>query len=347
VSRILMPLAAGYKMGAVLRRAAYRRGWLSTRSLGHPVVSVGNLTVGGTGKTPLVAYLADLLLKRGWKPSILTRGYGRRNESELIAVEPARERSPNPREVGDEPALLARKLPQVPIVVGADRFLAGFLAESRFNADVHILDDGFQHMALARDVDIVVVDVTQKFSDAALLPAGRLREPVSALQRAHIIILSRVELGDAAKVKEQVRGVNPRAMIFSIATRLREILTLADGSLHDVEEWRGKPALAFCAIGNPRAFFADLRRWGFTVVEEAAFRDHHVYTCAELDRLTARARQAGATALLTTEKDGMNLPPEWKSEFPVRACVVETEFHKAGVFEEALIQYLPKERISA
>jgi tetraacyldisaccharide 4'-kinase len=340
-------LAAGYRMGAAVRRAAYRQGWLSIGRLRRPVVSVGNLTVGGTGKTPLVAYLAGVLAKRGWKPSVLTRGYGRRNESDLIAIEPAGERTPDPREVGDEPALLARKLPQVPIVVGADRFRAGSLAEARFHVDIHILDDGFQHLALARDVDIVVLDVTQDHSRASLLPAGRLREPISALERAHIIILSRAELGDAVRVEELVRRYNPRAGIFSSTTRLRNTLNVADGRLQEAGKWRGKPAMAFCGIGNPRAFFADLRRWGFSLVEEAAFRDHHVYAGAELERLVARARRAGAAVLLTTEKDVMNFPPAWKSESSVQACVIETELRKEAEFERVLIRHLSTEGMGA
>jgi tetraacyldisaccharide 4'-kinase len=341
-----MPLAAGYKMGVALRRAAYRRGWLKTRRLNRPVVSVGNLTVGGTGKTPLVAYLADLLIKRGMKPAILTRGYKRQNREKLITVEPAAQRAPDPREIGDEPALLARRLPQVPIVVGADRFRAGCLAEMRFGVDVHILDDGFQHWALAREVDIVVLDVTQELSDAALLPAGRLREPLSSLRRAHIVVLSRAELGDAARVKEQVRKISPQARIFSSATRLHHLLNLANRTSLNFEEQRGKSALAFCGIGNSWAFFADLRHWGFSVVEEAAFRDHHVYSGAELDGLVARARQSGAAALLTTEKDVMNFPPGWKSEFPVQACVVGCELPEPGIFEDVFLQRLQTARVS-
>ena len=339
-----MPLAIGYRVGVSLRGAAYRKGWLKTRRLKQPVVSVGNLTMGGTGKTPLVAYLAERLVARGWKPAILTRGYGRDRAAEVIAVEPASKRAPDPREIGDEPALLARKLPEAPIVVGANRYLAGCLAEEHFNVDVHLLDDGFQHLALARDLDIVLLDVTQSFSKAELLPAGRLREPCAALKRAHLVVLSRSQLGVPAGMAERVREINPQVKIFASVTRLSKILDFANGTLHEPEELPGDPVLAFCGIGNARAFFADVRKWGFSVTGEVAFGDHHVYGAGELDRLVSRARQSGAAALITTEKDLMNFPAGWHSEIPVRACVIKTELSEPQAFEAAVVERLEAAR---
>jgi tetraacyldisaccharide 4'-kinase len=333
-------------MGVALHRGAYRRGWLKIKRLNRPVVSIGNLTVGGTGKTPLVAYVAEMLSRRGLKPAILTRGYKRQSRENLIVVEPARERSPDPREIGDEPALLARKLPQIPIVVGAGRFRAGCAAESRFNVDVHILDDGFQHWGLARDVDIVVWDVTQDFSDAALLPAGSLREPLTALARAHIVVLSRAELENSTRAEKTVREINPQAKIFQSATQLRHIQDIASGSTLNVEEWLGEAVLAFCGIGNPDAFFADVRRWGMNPVQEVAFGDHHVYTANEIKWLAEQALRIGATALLTTEKDAMNFPADWKSEYPVQACVIQSALPRAAEFEEAVVQHLQGARVS-
>jgi tetraacyldisaccharide 4'-kinase len=343
-----MLLSAGYEAGAAVRRAAYRRGWFKTRRLSRPVISIGNLTVGGTGKTPLVAYVAELLISRGLKPAILTRGYKRQSREKLIAVEPAPERAPDPREVGDEPALLARKLPQVPIVICADRYLAGCLAETRFNVDVHILDDGFQHWALARDVDIVVLDVTQDLATAAALPGGRLclREPITGLRRADIVVLSRVELGDPAGIEEDVRKINSTARIFSSSTRLRRVVNFTITPNDAGAPGEGKGVAAFSGIGNPRAFFADLHAWGFPVILEGAFRDHHVYSRAELDEFIALARRSGATALLTTEKDLMNFPPGWTSNYPVKACVVETELADARAFEEAITQRLRTGKVS-
>ncbi len=344
MNTILQPLAAGFRLGVKLRDAAYRRGWLKTRRLNRPVVSVGNLTVGGTGKTPLVAWIAQRLLNRGWRPAILTRGYGRCPRSGIIAVEPGPDRAPQAREVGDEPALLARLLPDVPIVVGADRYRAGRLAEDRFNVDVHLLDDGFQHLALARDVDMLLVDVTQEFSDGALLPAGRLREPCSALERVHLVVLTRLELGDSGPLEERVRQINPLARIFHSATRLCGLADLESGRPLTVEALRGKPVGAFCGIGNPRAFSADLRRWGFCVVAEFSFPDHQVYSTRALRRLAARARDAGAAVLVTTEKDAINFPPLWRSDLPIVACVIQAEMREAEAFEEALMACLETSR---
>lgn len=339
-----MPLAVGYRMGVGLRRAAYRRGWLKTRRLGRPVVSIGNLSVGGTGKTPLVAWLAERLLARGWKPVILTRGYGRRTGAETVVVAPDEGRAPDAREIGDEPALVARRLPQVPIVVSADRYRAGRVAEGQFDIDVHILDDGFQHWALARDTDVVVLDTTHPLSDDALLPAGRLREPFTALRRAHFVVLSRAELGDAGEMEKQVREVNPEAKIFHSRTHLSKILEVASGARQELDAWKGKPLLAFCGIGNPQAFFAGARSWGLSLAAETAFRDHHLYDADELQRLVRRARRSSAEALLTTEKDLMNFPPGWKLEMPVVACGIEIELSQSESFEAALIERLETAR---
>jgi tetraacyldisaccharide 4'-kinase len=348
---LLAPLAVGFRAGVALRHFAYHQGWLKTRRLKQPVVSVGNLTLGGTGKTPLVALVARTLAQHGWRPAILTRGYGRRGSGKLIALAPAEVasagaaagahtgRQVNPRTVGDEPALLARALPDVPIVVSADRYRAGRVAESRFGTNVHILDDGFQHLALERDVDIVALDATRKLSDWALLPVGRQREPCSALARAHIVVLTRTELADPLPLENRVRAINPSARIFHAATKLCGLVNVTTGERHAPAAFRDKPDQtfwAFCGIGNPRAFFADLRAWGFRVQGETAFRDHHVYSSAELLDLETRAQKAGAAALLTTEKDAMNLPAGPRARITILACAIETELREAQAFEQEL-----------
>lgn len=344
MNRLFTPLALGWRVGIALRRAAYRRGWLKTRDLNRPVVSVGNLTAGGTGKTPLVVYLAERLLNRGWNPVILTRGYGRRRGVDMIVLAPGPERKAAAREVGDEPALLARALPRVPIVVCADRYRAGQVAEESFPVDVHLLDDGFQHWGLARDVDVVALDVTQEFSDWALLPAGRQREPCTALARAHLVVLTRTELRDPRAHHDRVRRLNPQASIFLSTTSLRGFVDVRSGGPFPVQELRGQPLCAFCGIGNPSAFFADVRRWGFSAVAEVAFPDHHVYSAEDLRCLTQRARRAGAVALLTTEKDALNLPPAWDAEIPVAACVIQTELSESEAFEAELLARLETAR---
>jgi tetraacyldisaccharide 4'-kinase len=345
VNRLFTPLALGFRVGVAFRRTAYRRGWFKTHRLNRPVVSVGNLTAGGAGKTPLVMYIAERLLNRGWNPVILTRGYGRRRGADIISLAPGSGRRVDAREVGDEPALLARALPRVPIVVCADRHRAGQVAEESFPVDVHLLDDGFQHWRLARDVDVVALDVTQEFSDWALLPAGRLREPCAAVARAHLVVLTRTELCDPLTLHDRVHRLNPQARIFLSSTSLRNFVDVQSGGPFAVQELRGQPLCAFCGIGNPSAFFADVRRWGFSVVAEVTFPDHHVYSAEDLRRLAQRARRAGAAALLTTEKDALNLPPAWDSEIPVTACVIQTELREAEAFEAALLARLETVRV--
>ena len=350
MSRLLAPLAAGFKLGVAIRRAAYRRGWFKSHRLNRPVVSVGNLTAGGTGKTPIVRYIAEILLKSGWRPSILTRGYGRRDGGKMIVLEPAAERKADPGKVGDEPALLAQSLPELPIMVCTNRYRAGRLAEERFDVNVHILDDGFQHWALARDVDVVLLDVTQELSDQALLPAGRQREPCSALERAHIVVLTRTELGDPQPLEDRVREISPNASIFHCSTRLCELVDIRNGRVFPPTAFNGEPVHAFCGIGNPRAFFADLRKWGMSLVSETSFSDHVVYRNREADRhiagmlLTLRLTKSTVAAFVTTEKDVAKLTKGVKSPVPVLACVIRSEIHEAAEFEETLISHLEAAR---
>ena len=320
-----------------LRHAAYRRGWLKTLRLDRPVVSVGNLSVGGTGKTPLVILMARTLLAAGHRPCILTRGYGRRRGKGLIVLEPAADRIADPREVGDEPAALARALPNVPIVVSPDRFRAGIIGEQRFQATVHLLDDGFQHLALYRDLDVVLLDLTRPPSDDALLPAGHLREPFTALRRAHWVILTRTELGDATGLQAQVQALNPQARIFRCAAKFDGLVEARSDRSEPHENLLRQRVAAFCGIGNPAAFFADLRAWGFQVVAESVFPDHHVYRRNDLAGISAHSRRAGAEALLTTQKDVMNLPADWNLPMPLFACCIQTEIEEKMEFEQALL----------
>lgn len=338
----LLPLSAPFRVAVALRHSAYQRGWLETRRLGRPVVSVGNLTVGGTGKTPLVAYVARILLARGWKPGILTRGYGRRSRSEVVVVDPEAKESASALDAGDEPTLLARQCAGVPVIVCADRFQAGRIAEERFQVNVHILDDGFQHLALARDVDLVALDSTETISDWRLLPAGRQREPLSALRRAQIMVLTRTDSADSKPLEDIVSRVSPTGKVFHSRTQLLRCRDVITGEVAPAATISAQRAAAFCGIGNPRAFFLDLRRSGFNVVAEHAFPDHHVYTVEEIRRLAASARRQGAAALVTTEKDAVKFPRDWMPELPIWVCEIAAEIQEAEEFDETLLACLAK-----
>jgi tetraacyldisaccharide 4'-kinase len=353
VRRLLAPAAWVFRAGVSCRSAAYRRGWLKTRHLHRPVVSVGNLTTGGTGKTPFVAYLAERLLSRGRKPAILTRGYCREKDADIVIIEPARGRAPDPRQVGDEPAMLARQLPDVPIIVSRDRYRAGLAAEERFEVDAHILDDGFQHLRLARTLDIVLLDATEDY-DAGLLPAGRLREPLSALARAHVVVLTRT-LGSSGgpsvaadaqrlpleeRVAALARRWAPQARAFRADTELAPLRGVPEGVPQNNADFVNLPSLAFCGVGNPQAFFQDLRSWGFHLVGQKVFSDHHRYSQEELTDLGESARALGAQALLTTEKDAMNLFELEPCGLPILACSIAMHPGDEEAFEEELFSRL-------
>ena len=302
-----MSLLGGvYGRAAGLRRAWYARHADRTRRLERPVVSVGNLTVGGSGKTPVVAALARLLLAFGERPAILTRGYGSRRANDgVVVVSDGRAVLAPTRESGDEPQMLARALPGVPVLVSPDRYLAGRLAECRFGCTVHLLDDGFQHVQLARDVDLLVMsaaDTTER-----LLPWGRLRESLEAASVADALLVSG-GLDVAESIGERL-GVTPT---FRVAPRY-ESLRLLGGEAVAVE--RGPRVVAVAGIARPERFFAALRSRGanpdgdgqWEVAREITFRDHHWFSRRDLASIQRAAADAGADLVVTTEKDAMRL----------------------------------------
>lgn len=304
------PLSLLFGAGVAVRNSLYDSGTLKVEKLTRPVVSVGNLSVGGTGKTPFVITLGKLLLQRGIAFDVLSRGYGR-NSTTTAVVDP----SGLPDLYGDEPLLIARKL-GVPVIVGADRYLAGLLAEERFPSQLHLLDDGFQHRRLHRDFDIVLFpkeDFTGK-----LLPVGRLREPHSALQRADAIV---------AFDPPRLSGNNAQPW------RARRAITLPDIS--------GK-AVAFCAIGRPQQFFDALNLQGQGLIAKISFRDHHRYQQADIDRLLRTKSNAGADSFITTEKDLLNLGALAPQLQPLRVAELQIELESPDGALNFLLDTLEK-----
>ena len=285
MSRMLLPLVPLYAAAVAAKNAAYERGWMHTKRLRWPVVSIGNLSVGGSGKTPLVIRLAELLRERGMDVNVLSRGYGRSSG----AVEQV-DASGTAERFGDEPVLIARAA-GVPVYVGASRFNAGLLAERETSqAGVHLLDDGFQHRQLARDADIVVLHRSD-FSQA-LLPAGRLREPLSSLRRASILALREEDRDLEAELRR--RGFSQP--VWHVVRRLEVPATTR--------------AVAFCGIARAEEFFSALRSSGVDLAATLPFRDHHRYTREDLAKLLEMQRQHAAKAFVTTEKDAVRLPEE-------------------------------------
>jgi tetraacyldisaccharide 4'-kinase len=297
----LNPLASIYGGVVGTRNALYERRILRARRLQGPVVSVGNLSAGGSGKTPFVILLGELLKTRGVKFDVLSRGYGRKSRGALL-VDPGG----LAQQFGDEPLLISRKL-QVPVIVGEDRYAAGRFAESRFGPQLHLLDDGFQHRGLGRDFDIVLV--TPQDATDRLLPAGRLREPLRSLGRADAVVLSSGASTESFPLDRKLvwrvrRGIMP----LNVPTR----------------------PIVFCGIARPQSFVLQLRAANIDPVAEAFYRDHHAYTEKDVRELLELKGRSEAGGFVTTEKDAVNLGPYLSALEPLSVVPVRMELADAA-----------------
>ncbi len=319
--KLLWPFSLLY--GAVVRVRVwlYANGWLKQKRLKGTVISVGNLTVGGTGKTPMVIWLAEKFLAEGKRVAILSRGYRGVNGT------------------SDEIDLMKFRLQgRVTFGVGKNRFAEGHRLESQQSIDVFLLDDGFQHLQLARDLDILLMDASRPLGGEALLPAGRLREPLTAMSRANLIIFTRAET--ASGTLEAI-GKLERYPVFAASTRLLGFRRFGgESSLLSADEIGAGPLFAFCGLGNPDAFFRDLGSWGITICGQAVFRDHHRYTQRDILAVTHAGKQAGANAYVTTEKDAQNLNAIEFDEAPLYVAVIDVVVTPEADFRNVLDQTL-------
>src|SRR3712207_4760697 len=303
----LVPHSLAYGAMMRARLALYRAGVMRSREAGAPVVSVGNITAGGTGKTPLVEWAAGALAEEGRRVCVLTRGYGRREEWRRVVASDGERLMAEVDESGDEPRLLAeRLLGKAAVVCDADRVEAARWATKELGSEVFVLDDGFQHLRIARDLDIVTVDATDAWGCGRLLPFGRLREPLSGLARAGCVVITRADMAkDLGAIRaEAERLTGGRAPVFASSFRTTAVRPLADAN--DEGEAVG-PFAAFCAVGNPRSFFAHLRGEGRELLYTRAFQDHHAYTQRDVEAIAHEAERRGARSLLTTAKDAVKL----------------------------------------
>jgi tetraacyldisaccharide 4'-kinase len=300
---LLWPLSVPYGAVAHWRARAYRKGILKQRRLEGVVISVGNLTVGGTGKTPMVLWIAERLLGEGKSVGILTRGY-RGKTIKRGASESAGDGS-----TSDEVQLLKSRLGErVSFGVGADRFERG-QELARHGVKWFVLDDGFQHLALARDVDIVLIDATNPFGGGHVLPAGRMREPRTALARADVILITRSH--NAPAIEAAVRRDSDAPIFYA---RAEPDAVTAPFHPHLTErDARERRLFAFCGIGNPSAFVAELRDWGFQIAGHRFFPDHHRYSAGDIHAIEREAKAAGADGVICTEKDSFNYTGVWRS----------------------------------
>src|SRR5256712_4221390 len=300
----LIPLSHLYGLAMRARAALYARGLLRQQILPCRVISVGNLTVGGTGKTPVVIALAAALRDRGRKVGVISRGYKRRSETSILEISDGRTLRGHPGDSGDEPFLIAQRCPGVPVAVGADRPLVGRYLVDRFDLDQWVLDDGFQHLALRRDMDILVLDAGAPFGNGYLLPRGRLREPLSAMDRASAVLVTRaLQAQRLDELKGTVRAVAPAVPIWITDFAPSAVVKAGGEAAAEPSALKGERVLAVSGIGNPESFRRLLAAAGAIVVDHCVFADHHAYSVADLQRVRRAAAQAGGARVVTTASD--------------------------------------------
>ncbi len=360
---LLLPFGWLYGQAANLRNTLYDRGFFASHSLGARTISIGNITLGGTGKTPLVALVAEILSDNGEKVCILTRGYGRVNPKERVLVSDGQNVLVDAKTGGDEPVELAHKLGGKAVVVAdADRVSAAKWALEKFGVTAFVLDDGFQHRRAKRDLDIVCIDATDPFGGSRVLPAGRLREPLENLNRADAVVITRANLsGNIEDLRSEISDLNPRAAIFLADNSITRVVPLeefhaktqssqsrlasetgwerlrSEGDPNNVDE--EVSLMAFCALGNPDSFFFMLEdKFEEELMDEfdlsvrKKFPDHHIYTQKDIDLLEKQAKDCRIDAFLTTAKDAVKLKG-LKFEVPCYVVEIDTvisepdEFH--------------------
>jgi len=324
------------------RVARQRRDWYARRPrwrrrLARPVVSVGSVAVGGSGKTPVAGLVARLLLEVGHRPAILTRGYARADARDgVTVVSDGRQILVGLDRAGDEPLMLARQLPGVPVLVSADRYLAGRFAEARLACTVHVLDDGFQHFALERDVDLVLLS-QEEIDRPVTLPSGRLREPIDVVRAATALVVTAADQAEAEEIGRSV-GV---AEVFRLDRRSGRprLLGASEGAALPAT---GARVVAVAGIARPERFFDAVATEGWTVADRLAFADHHRFTRGDVEAIATAAREAGAALVLTTEKDAVRLEPLGPLPIPVAAVPLCVTIEPEDGFAAWLLERLSR-----
>lgn len=328
IQSMMKPLSAAYFLGSYLRLQAYKQGSLKQTKLPVPVISVGNLSVGGTGKTPVTIDLARKLVKAGHKVGILSRGYMRKSKAPLVVVSDGKKVLVDSQDSGDEPYLIAKSVPEAVVIVGSKRTETATHAIKEFDCDIILLDDGFQHLSIARDCDIVLWDYNDDPESMNLLPAGRLREPISALARANWVVISKVPqnpcLDRLSHIEEALKRHAPNAKISSCSFVCDSVNRLyAQQNVAVRASLEGLKVHALCGIARPEPFFQLLKDLGAQVMEETAYPDHHWPSDADLRNIKERFLESGAELIVTTEKDRVRLPQDFFSEVPIAELLLE------------------------
>ncbi|MBS1813200.1 MAG: tetraacyldisaccharide 4'-kinase [Acidobacteria bacterium] len=314
-----------YAFGVNWRLRKFHSGHYTIRKLNSPVISVGNLTVGGTGKTPCTAFIANFLKADGLQVAILSRGYKRKSKG-LVEVSNGQEILCEAAQAGDEPYLLAQLCPGVRVIVNADRNEAGKWLESKAKIDVFLLDDGYQHIQLHRDLNLLLMDGNNPIGNGQLLPTGVLREPVTEIARADAVIATRVEAEtnrDAIRELLDLHSCGSVPLFFSHheITAFKLLNAIAP-----LSAFNHQPVAAFSGIAQPARFFADLQRNNLQLVHQQSFPDHHRYSQEELQEIFQQAQQRKAEAIITTEKDAANLPYNVLMQAPLPIYAAQLQF---------------------
>lgn len=328
---LLTPLKWLYGTIVHIRNLCYDFGIFKQTQLPCTVISIGNIVVGGTGKTPAVASIANLLQEAGYKVAILLRGYGRRSSEKISIVSDGEKCLCSRIECGDEAYLLAHQLNDIPIIVGKNRVDTGKIAYEQFNCNVVLLDDGYQHRQLTRDIDILTIDATQPFGTGSLLPIGTLREPKSSLKRASIILLTRTDSPHKPieDLKNEIKRHIPNSSILESIHHPTSLYELGNqGYPNDksqttpMTDLNGKQILAVCGIGNPNAFKTTLQNLNPDLIELLTFPDHHIYSNSDIEKIIQHAKQVKAEWIVTTQKDEDKLS-SLSQHIPVLVLAIE------------------------
>ncbi|MDR1841783.1 MAG: tetraacyldisaccharide 4'-kinase [Holophagales bacterium] len=335
---LLAPLAPFYGLAVRARNRAFDAMPQRAERVSLPVLSVGNLSVGGTGKTPLTLYLAQTLNKTGYPNVIISRGYGGRREIDPMDVEP----ESNPYEAGDEPVMIARKLGANRIIVGRRRAAAALRAISRVpESKLLILDDGFQHRALHRDIDLLLLDGVRAWGNGKLLPLGNLREPMSSAGRAHALVVTRGSRAQKEKIEAWWSLYGSGGPVFYVDFRISALRNAATGERLSLPARHG-PLFAFCALGHPQAFYADLLVAGLTWLGAKSFRDHQSLNPAQISDVASLAVNTGAVGLVCTEKDAVKFNACHLAASDIPIWIAEQEVINAENLAKWIIEFLTR-----